>query len=196
MNQKTQSLESKAAELKIKVHDAFAEFLLSDSCVHTYEISLLDCYRFAGHICHSMTGAFLVTAAAVKALWPETNCCERGDLSIEFGSSINELATGPRSNLISYITGSWAESGFPGLSGKFVRKNLISYAVEDIPLKAVRFTRLSTQSSVTLIYNASELLSKIEVKTEFPQKWRDEITEILNYPAEVISFLNKTTVEP
>lgn len=49
------ALEQIAGLRKIKVHEPFAEFLNADPIMHSFEISFLDCYRMAGHACHSMT---------------------------------------------------------------------------------------------------------------------------------------------
>src|SRR5690606_29979984 len=111
----------------IQIHEPFAEFLKAQPSLHSFKISLLDCYRMAGHACHAITGAFLVCEAAIENLFSETKICERGDLVVEFGSNLHERATGPRSNVISFLTGAWGESGFPGLKGNFKRKDLVSY---------------------------------------------------------------------
>jgi hypothetical protein len=83
--EKLMELEEIALKRSIRVHEPFAEFLLAKPTLHSFEISLLDCYRFAGHACRAITGAFLVTEAAVQALFPESNVCERGDLFVEEG---------------------------------------------------------------------------------------------------------------
>lgn len=173
------NLEELAKERKILIHDPFAEFLHAQPTLHSFEVSLLDCYRFAGHACHAITGAFLTTEAAIENLFPETQVCERGDLSVEFGSNLNEAATGPRSNIISYLTGAWAESGFPGMRGNFVRKGLVTYGNTDIPKGSVRFRRLSTGESVVVEYNPSEILQNIKHNLDFPESWRLEIYNIL-----------------
>jgi hypothetical protein len=178
-NQNNLNLESLAQERKILVHDPFAEFLHAQPILHSFEISLLNCYQFAGHACHAITGAYLATEAAIENLFPETQICERGDLSVEFGSSLGEAATGPRSNVISYITGAWAESGFPGLKGNFVRKGLVTYGNSDISKKSIRFRRLSNQKSITVEYDPSEIIKDIKHNLDFPESWRLEIYNIL-----------------
>ncbi len=180
MNPPIEDLEKTAQELKIRIHDPFAQFLKANATLHTFDLSLLDCYRFAGHACHAITGAFLSTAAAVKVLFPENNTCERGDVSIEFGSELDEKASGPRSNVVSYITGAWGPTGFPGLKGQFSRKNLVSYGHPGLAKNAVRFRRLSNGKSVVVGYNPSETLSKIQHHLDFPESWRVEIASVLN----------------
>lgn len=180
MNHKDGTLEEMAALRKIGVHDPFAEFLQAQPKMHSFEISLLDCYRMSGHACHAVTGAFLVTEAAIGKLFPETKICERGDLVVEFGSNLDERATGPRSNVISFITGAWGPTGFPGLKGNFKRKDLISYGHSELSQNSVRFRRISNGESLVVEYDPSELLKKLNIQLDFPEKWRAEICAILN----------------
>lgn len=186
MNHESKKLEEIAELRKISVHDPFAEFLHAQSNMHSFEISLLDCYRMSGHACHAITGAFLVTETAIARLFPETKVCERGDLVVEFGSNLDERATGPRSNVISFITGAWASTGFPGLKGNFKRKDLVSYGHSELRQNAIRFRRISNGKSVVVEYDPSELIKKVELQLEFPEKWRAEICAILNSHSEVL----------
>ncbi|HRO68087.1 MAG TPA: hypothetical protein PL182_11020 [Pseudobdellovibrionaceae bacterium] len=182
-----ETLETMALQRKIRIHEPFAEFLRAQTEMHDFEISLLDCYRLSGHACHAITGAFLVTEAAIRRLFPE-GACERGDLKVEFGTTLDEAATGPRSNVVSYITGAWAESGFPGLGGKFQRKSLVSYGHSELPRNGVRFHRLSTGKSVVVQYDPSAVISDLGPRREFPENWRFEIQAILQDPTRVIWF--------
>jgi hypothetical protein len=183
MNRHTDALATLSREFKIQVHEPFAEFLQAAEDESHFFISLLDCYRLAGHACHAMTGAFLSTQAAVRELFPATQVCERGDIAVEFGSALHERATGPRSNVVSYITGAWGETGFPGLKGRFSRKNLMSYGARDLSNSALRFRRLSDGTSVIVDYQASEILAHLKHDLEFPQSWRAEICAILADPS-------------
>ncbi|MBX3041091.1 MAG: hypothetical protein KF789_10335 [Bdellovibrionaceae bacterium] len=180
-----ETLETMALQRKIRIHEPFAEFLHGQTAINDFEISLLDCYRLSGHACHAITGAFLVTEAAVQRLFPN-GTCERGDLTVEFGSNLEEAATGPRSNVVSYLTGAWAESGFPGLGGQFQRKNLVSYGHADLPRNGVRFRRRSTGESAVVQYDPGTVTSELGPKPEFPESWRFEIRAILKNPTKAI----------
>ncbi len=176
-----ETLQTVAKKMTIAVHEPFAQYLQASEEEFNFNISLMECYRFAGHACHSVTGAFLSTQAAIEALYPDTKTCLRGDLKIEFGSELHERATGPRSNVISFITGSWGETGFPGLKGTlFPRKNLISYGHNDLQKNEVRFRRISDNTAVTISYDSSAALENYAEQLEFPQSWRSEILHILN----------------
>lgn len=181
-------LEDIALQRKIKVHEPFAEFLLAKPSLHSFEISLLDCYRFAGHACAAITGAFLVTETAVQKLFPETLTCVRGDLAVDFGSALTDHPNGPRSNVISYITGAWGESGFAGIRGNFVRKNLLNYANPELGPRQIQFRRLSTNTSVILEYNPSVIRDELQDPHPFPENWRYEICAILENSARVIQI--------
>lgn len=188
MNHNDDDLEQIANLRKIHVHDPFAEFLQGGPLLHRFDISLLDCYRMAGHACHAITGAYLTTEAAIHRLFPEDKTCERGDLTVQFGSNLEERATGPRSNIVSFITGAWAESGFPGLGGRFNRKNLVSYGHSELAPNAIRFSRISNGDHVVVRYDCGEFLSTLGLNLEFPAKWRAEIRAILQDPAKVLSI--------
>lgn len=193
MNQENKELEQIAEFHKIRIHEPFAEFLHAEPSMHSFEISLLDCYRMSGHACHAITGAYLVSEAAIERLFSETKVCERGDLAVEFGSNLDERATGPRSNVISFITGAWASTGFPGLKGNFKRKDLISYGHSEIGQSAVRFRRISTGKSVIIEYDTSDFVNKLDLNLDFPKKWRMEICAILNNPLEVLRIRMEDT---
>lgn len=183
-----QSLISSAKSISIKIHEPFSQFLGGSEEESHFEITLLDCYKLSGHACHAITGAYLLANKAIHTLFPEDGICRRGDLKVEFESNL-EGATGPKSNVISYITGAWADSGFPGLQSQFVRKGLVSYGNHDLPKNSVRFRRLSNGKSVTLDYNPSAVTSTLEHGLEFPQSWRAEIAAILKEPSAVIRIV-------
>ena len=188
MNQENKKLEQTAELRKICIHEPFAEFLHAEASMHSFEISLLDCYRMSGHACHAITGAYLVSEAAIERLFSETKICERGDLAVEFGSNLDERATGPRSNVISFITGAWASTGFPGLKGNFKRKDLVSYGHSELGQNAVRFRRISTGKAAVVEYDPSDFVKKLDLNLDFPEKWRAEICAILSNPLEVLKI--------
>lgn len=180
------NLETIAENHKIRIHEPFAQFLKAQKKLTDFDISLNDCYRLAGHACYAITGAYLVTAAAVKELFPETNVCERGDITFSFGTKLTERATGPRSNVISYITGAWGESGFPGLGNKFVRKDLVYYEDPSVSASTVLFTRLSNNKSVLVEYNPSRVVETLDPSIPFPDSWRVGLCAVLNNINQVI----------
>lgn len=193
---KNEKLETLADHRKLRIHEPFAEFLKSENSMHSFEISLLDCYRMAGHACYAITGAFLATEAAIQRLYPESTICERGDLKVDFPSCIDEGATGPKSNVISFITGAWASSGFPGLRGNFRRKDLLSYGDQSVPSGAIRFTRLSTGKSLLIQYDPKSVIANSPSEATFPESWRHEICQILANSEQTIQILPEANRKP
>lgn len=176
-----------AKELKVDIYEPFADFLLANPEETLFSLSLLDCYRAAGHACHAITGAFLSTAEAVKRLYPDTNRCIRGDVLVEFGTAVDEKASGPRANLIGFVTGAYGETGFPGLQGKFTRKNLLRFKQSHVSENAIRFTSQKTGRSVDVAYDPSRLLEELRCELAFPEKWRAEVIHVLKNRGRVIS---------
>jgi hypothetical protein len=190
MNLNETKLDQLASELKIRIHEPFAEFLHASSGEIDFSVSLLDCYRLSGHACHAITGAFLSTQAAVEKLFPSDSVCVRGDLAVDFGGQGNERAAGPRANVISYITGAWGDSGFPGLKGQFVRKGLLNFGCAELSKSEIRFRRISNGQSVTIEYDSSPVVTRLNHGLEFPESWRAEISAVLKNPTSVMSIRN------
>jgi hypothetical protein len=187
----TTGLSQLMHQMKIKVHEPFAEFLGATPEEVDFEISLLECYRLSGHACHAITGIFLLTKEAVRLLYPETNTCMRGDLKVQFGAALGEMAAGPKSNVIGFVTGAWGDTGFPGLKGRFARNHLVSFGPNDLAKNAVRFERISTGKSVTLVYDPSAVTSALSHGAEFPQSWRVEIQAILGESEKALSLMER-----
>lgn len=173
----------KLKNLKVKIHEPFAEYLMSNAEEYSFDLSLLDAIHLAGHACPAIIGAFLITQAAIDQLF-DNKICIRGDVEIATSSSSQTGATGPMTNVMSFITGAWAESGFGGLGGDFRRRNLLKYNSMDVPKRAYRFKRISTGKVFDIFY----LPELIESETElpFPLSWRFKINRILENPQKVI----------
>ncbi len=165
---------------KIKIYEPFARFLEADLDEYEFTLSLLDIVRFAGHACPAMVGAFLIAQRATKELFPETNTCIRGQIAIDIPTAMTQGATGPISNVFSMIFGSWSDSGFAGLQGKFARRGLLRYNVASVLPGAFRFTHLETGASVDISYNPSPAGGTQNVdQLSFQNIWRLRITEII-----------------
>ncbi len=116
------------------------------------EISYLDCVKLAGHSCPTVAGAYLMAKKGLEALYGDT-LPQRGSIHISMRDGEAEGVTGVICNVISFIAGANGISGFKGIGGHFSRNNLVSY---DVPMEGeVKLTRLDTDSSVILSYNAS-----------------------------------------
>ncbi len=106
--------------------------------------------KIAGHSCPTVGGAYLMTARALEALYPDTTPV-RGEIRVEFKEDEKEGVAGVIGNVISNITGATAHSGFKGLNGKFARHSLMFF---NAPIdSSARFIRTDTGKSVDVYYN-------------------------------------------
>jgi hypothetical protein len=183
----------------IKLQDDLASFLgaFEDGII---EFSYLDIVKSAGHSCPTVLGAYLMTLEGLKALY-ENELPKRGQIIVEFKEAQNMGVTGVLGNVIMNITGAATTNGFKGISGKFDRNNLMKFE-QDINGASVRFTRVDTQQSVDVFYDASSikahedmnfLMQKFlqenattEEKKEFAKLWQKRVEDISNNINEVI----------
>lgn len=173
----------------IRVHEPFAEFLGAGESEVTFDLSLLDVVRFAGHACPSMVGAFLLVKRAVQDLYSETCICERGDLAIEIPGSAESGPLGPMANVFGYVTGAWSGTGFGGLQGRFKRRHLLSFNPDATSEPAFSFTRLSIGRTIRLTYTPSLAVIPEVAGEPFQRTWRRRIAKILEHPEQVIRVL-------
>lgn len=139
-------------KVSVKIHDPLAEHLGDPAEVVEFEITIYDAARLAGHLCPSIAGAFLMTRAAVHALFPENETCIRGQMLVDLPTANDEGAMGPMSHVVSYVTGAWAEDGFKGLSGQFKRRNLLRFDSERCRDGSFRFERTDNGKAVHVHY--------------------------------------------
>lgn len=128
----------------IPMHDPLAEFLgATEDGVIEYHYA--DAVALAGHSCPAVAAAFLMTRAALLALYPKATP-GRGAIKVEWRESRAAGVTGMMANVVSLITGSADERGFKGIGGHFARRDLLVF---EIPMDGdVRFTRLDNGASV------------------------------------------------
>src|SRR3990167_6458446 len=106
-----------------------------------------DAVKLAGHSCPAVSGAYKITAKALKALYGN-DAPSRGGISVKVLGSIHHGANGPISQVISLITGAAPETGFAGLSGEFVRKDKLVFDEANEEPNAFIFTRDDNKKSV------------------------------------------------
>jgi len=185
----------------IKVKDPLSA-VLGAFTMGEYEFNYLDVVKSAGHSCPTVAGAYLITAEALKALYPD-ELAVRGNIKVEFQESLEEGVAGVIGNVVSQITGATDKSGFKGLAGKFARHSLMNFD-SDIHSSA-RFTRVDNGKSVDAFYNPSSimpspfmqpLMQKImqdmaepeEIK-EFGELWQDRVKRIFENSQSVIKVV-------
>lgn len=180
-------------KMKIRIYDPLAEYLGGPAETVRFSLSVLDAARLSGHLCPSVAGAFLVTKAAVEALYPDTETCVRGEIEVDLPGIANEGATGPISNVIGYLTGAWSENGFGGINGRYSRRDLLHFHSPRCAQGAYRFERTDTGAHVQVRYNpgAARGLHDTAARNgdSFGEAWQARVRAILTSPGvvEVIS---------
>lgn len=186
------SAQNEKKSESIEVHDSLAEHFGGPGEVVRFSISVFDAARLSGHLCPSVVGAFLVTRAAVRALFPDTHVCERGLLAIDIPGAETEGANGQIGNVMSYITGAWPTSGFSGLRGRFVRRNLLHYNSKKVAFGQYRFERLDSGKAVEISYHPGEAHMPEPESSNYAQAWQERVRAILDSPDVVeVHELNK-----
>ena len=115
-----------------------------------YEFTYTEIVKSAGHSCPTVAGAYMITQAALKALYPDSTPV-RGGIRVAFEESLEDGVAGVISNVVSHITGATDKSGFKGLQGQFARHSLMNFNA-DIDSSA-RFTRVDNNKSIDVTYN-------------------------------------------
>lgn len=167
-----------------------------------YEITYVEVVKAAGHSCPTVAGAYLMTQAALKALYPEGRAV-RGNIEVAFAEDITDGVAGVIGNVVSQITGATDKSGFKGLGGKFARHSLMHFNA-DINASA-RFTRVDTKEQVDVIYNPSSipadpqmqpLMQKMMQGAANPQEialfgklWQKRVEKIFDNKEHVVSVV-------
>jgi hypothetical protein len=131
---------------RITVRDPLAAFLgaTEDGVI---EYGYADVVKVAGHSCPTVASAYLMTRAALRALYPNS-LPERGGIRVELAADRLEGVTGVVANVASYLTGATHDTGFKGIAGRFDRRGLLFFGVDFSG--QIRFTRVDTGVAVTV----------------------------------------------
>jgi hypothetical protein len=129
----------------IRMRDPLAGFLGAshDGLIdYRYE----DAVRLAGHSCPTVASAFLMTRAALAALYGDM-LPVRGEIRVDLADAHDAGVAGVIASIATLVTGATADTGFRGLAGQFNRRGKLFFAR---PLKhgSLRFTRLDTGKAV------------------------------------------------
>ena len=145
------SLAFAARVTPLELTDPLAETLGARAPGETFRYTYEDAVKLAGHSCPTVAGAWLVTAAALQALYPAGQVPARGSLEVVVGGAPNDGSSGPMAQVIGLIPGAAPDTGFGGLMGKHRRQGLLSF--DPATRGRVRFRRIDTGASVTLRYD-------------------------------------------
>lgn len=100
----------------------------------------VDVVRMAGHSCPTVASAFLMTRAALAKLYGDEPP-RRGEIRVELREPRTAGVTGVVAAVCTYVTGATEDSGFPGIGGRFGRRERLFFE-RPLELGELRFSRL------------------------------------------------------
>lgn len=129
----------------IRLRDPLAEFLgaAADGVI---EYRYVDAVRLAGHSCPTVASAFLMTRAALAALYGD-ELPVRGELRVDLREARDAGVAGVIASIATLVTGATADSGFRGLGGRFNRRDKLFFE-QPLLHGNLRFTRLDNGATV------------------------------------------------
>ena len=131
---------------RITVRDPLADFLgAAEGGIIEYGYA--DAVRLAGHSCPTVASAYLMTRAALRALFSEA-LPERGGIRVELRDERVAGVAGVIANVASLVSGATQDTGFKGIGRRFDRRGLLFFGAE-IPGQ-MRFTRVDTAASAVV----------------------------------------------
>lgn len=142
-------LLEKAGPLRLRepLAAALGAFSADDAII---EYGITDAVKLAGHICPTVTGAYLCCARALEQLYGPGEVPERGSIAVTVYGEPDEGVYGVMAQVVGFITGAAPETGFKGLGGRFARKDLLRFSGEkpDEQAACFRFQREDTGAAV------------------------------------------------
>ena len=133
-----------AASPRLRVFDPLADFL-GAAQDGVFEYVYADVVKLAGHSCPTVASAFLLTRAALAALYPQA-LAQRGSIRVELRGARLEGVNGVFASVLTLLTGATEDTGFKGIGGHFDRRGLLFFGA-DIPAQ-MRLTRVDTAQHV------------------------------------------------
>ena len=185
----------------IKLTDDLSNFLgtFEDGVV---EFNYLDIVKSAGHSCPTVAGAYLMALEGLKALYPDEQMPNRGNIFVSFKEDSNDGVAGVIANVFTQITGATETLGFKGINGNFVRHDLMKF--NDNISSSVKLQRLDNGATIEVVYNPSsiqanplqqELMQKImkgvatqQERISFGKLWQERVENIFSNISSVITI--------
>lgn len=140
----------------IRLKDPLAYMLGAQKEGEPFVFHYTDAVKLAGHSCPAVSGAYKITAKALKALYPDALPI-RGEIKVLIKGGPSDLAYGPQAQVVSLITGASGVTGFKGLGGKYSRNNKLFFDSEDPEFNTFIFQREDTKAAVRVRYNPQAL---------------------------------------
>lgn len=158
----------------IELSDELATFLGALPPGGTFRYLYQDAVKLSGHSCPTVAGAYLMTAAALRALYPNA-IPARGEIEVVIGGASDGTSSGPMSQVITLLTGAAGESGFAGLGGKFVRRGLLRF--DSALAGRIRFCRRDSGQAVEVTYEPGRVPPSAELRAVMARALGDEATD-------------------
>jgi hypothetical protein len=185
----------------LRLRDPLAELLgaVPEGCAIEYTFA--DAVKAAGHVCPTVAGGWLVTAAALAALYPGGETPVRGEIAVRAMGAPAHFGYGPMAQVVGHLTGAAGGTGFCGLAGRFARAGLLTFHPEKPALATFELQRTDTRSAVRVSYSpdavppapemrqamAGALAGEPEAGALFRRLWLDRVRRILEARETVIS---------
>jgi len=185
----------------IKLQDPLQKFLgtFQDGII---EFSYLEIVKNAGHSCPDVTGAYLMTLKALKALYKD-ELAVRGEIKAYFNKDYTDDITSVMADVVAHITGAKHSLGFRGVEGKYNRIGLLEFNASFTG--NIKFERVDTGQAIIVNYDLSSipidpkqdlLMSKIlkeeaslEEEIDFEVIWQHRVERIFNHASELIEVI-------
>lgn len=179
---------------RIRLIEPLAHILGAQNEGEPFVFDYTDAVKVAGHSCPAVSGAYKLTALALKALYGE-ELPVRGEIKVLIKGGPADLAYGPQSHVISLITGASGSTGFKGLGGRYGRNNKLFFDSKNTEFNTFIFQREDTGKAVRISYNPqavpgdprmNDLVPKVmrgvatkEEKDLFISLWQGNVRKIL-----------------
>ncbi|MBF8250994.1 MAG: hypothetical protein HW382_622 [Deltaproteobacteria bacterium] len=150
----SQGFFDQAPEIRLK--DPLAYILGAMEADGVMVFKYPDAVKMAGHSCAAVSGAYMVTVKALKALYGD-DIPVRSQITVLIKGGPTDLAYGPMAQVISLITGAAGNTGFKGLGRVGGRQNKLVFDDKDFQFNTFIFQRDDTGRSVKVTYNPQVL---------------------------------------
>ncbi|MBI5642331.1 MAG: hypothetical protein HY954_02530 [Deltaproteobacteria bacterium] len=151
----------------IKLIEPLAYVLGAQNDSEPFVFNYTDAVLVAGHSCPAVSGAYKLTAKALKALYG-SELPVRGEIKVVIKGGPSDLAYGPQSHVISLITGAAGATGFKGLGGNYGRNNKLFFDSNDVQFNTFIFQREDTNKTVKVVYNPQALPGDMRMNDLIP----------------------------
>jgi hypothetical protein len=179
----------------LELRDPLAETLGVLEPGETLSYSYEDTVKLSGHSCPTVAGAYLMTVAALRELYPDGPAV-RGEIAVTVGGEPEDGSAGPMAQVIALLTGAATETGFQGLMGRFARAALLRF--DPASEGTIRFQRRDTGATVDASFDPSSvpgspalgiLLAAVlsgrataDDRRRFGELWQERVERILTGP--------------